>query len=83
MEAVLALAPDQASLPEVAEVAERRFGGAGFGLREAGLVGTPGRIVDRFKEWESLGFGQIVLFTHDRASDATLDLLASKVISEL
>jgi hypothetical protein len=45
---------DQASLPEVAQVAERRF-----------------------------GFGQIVLFTHDRASDATLDLLASKVISEL
>jgi hypothetical protein len=39
-----------------------------LGLREAGLVGTP---------------GQIVLFTHDRASDATLDLLASTVISEL
>ena len=83
VEAVLALAPDQASLPEVAEVAERRFGGPGFGLREAGLVGTPGQIVHRIKEWESRGFGQIVLFTHDRASDATLDLLASKVISEL
>jgi alkanesulfonate monooxygenase SsuD/methylene tetrahydromethanopterin reductase-like flavin-dependent oxidoreductase (luciferase family) len=83
VEAVMALAPDQASLPEVAEVAERRFGGPGFGLREAGLVGTPGQIVDRIKEWESLGFAQIVLFTHDRASDATLDLLASKVISEL
>jgi alkanesulfonate monooxygenase SsuD/methylene tetrahydromethanopterin reductase-like flavin-dependent oxidoreductase (luciferase family) len=83
VEAVMALAPDQASLPEVAEVAERRFGDPGFGLREAGLVGTPGQIVDRIKEWESLGFGQIVLFTHDRASDATLDLLASKVISEL
>jgi alkanesulfonate monooxygenase SsuD/methylene tetrahydromethanopterin reductase-like flavin-dependent oxidoreductase (luciferase family) len=83
VEAVLALAPDQASLPEVAEVAERRFGGPGFGLREAGLVGTPGQIVHRIKEWESLGFGRIVLFTHDRASDATLDLLASKVISEL
>jgi alkanesulfonate monooxygenase SsuD/methylene tetrahydromethanopterin reductase-like flavin-dependent oxidoreductase (luciferase family) len=83
VEAVMALAPDQASLPEVAEVAERRFGGPGFGLREAGLVGTPGQIVHRIKEWESLGFGQIVLFTHDRASDATLDLLASKVISEL
>ena len=83
VEAVMALAPDQASLPEVAEVAERRFGDPGFGLREAGLVGTPGQIVHRIKEWESLGFGQIVLFTHDRASDATLDLLASKVISEL
>ena len=72
VEAVLALAPDQAALPDVAEVAERRFGGPGFGLREAGLVGTPGQIVDRINEWQALGFGQIVLFTHDRASDATL-----------
>jgi alkanesulfonate monooxygenase SsuD/methylene tetrahydromethanopterin reductase-like flavin-dependent oxidoreductase (luciferase family) len=83
VEAVMALAPDQASLPKVAEVAERRFGGPGFGVRDGGLVGTPSQIVDRIKEWESLGFGQIVLFTHDRASDETLDLLASAVISQL
>lgn len=83
VEAVMALAPDQASLAGVREVAERRFGGPGFGLREGGLVGTPNQIVDRIKEWESLGFGQIVLFTHDRASDATLDLLASDVIGNL
>ena len=83
VEAVMALAPDQASLPKVAEVAERRFGGPGFGLREGGLVGTPSQIVDRIKQWEALGFGQIVLFTHDRASDETLDLLASAVISQL
>jgi alkanesulfonate monooxygenase SsuD/methylene tetrahydromethanopterin reductase-like flavin-dependent oxidoreductase (luciferase family) len=83
VEAVMALAPDQASLAAVREVAERRFGGPGFGLREGGLVGTPSQIVDRIKEWESLGFGQIVLFTHDRASDATLDLLASDVIGNL
>ncbi|MDT5107288.1 MAG: hypothetical protein QOI25_4801 [Mycobacterium sp.] len=83
VEAVMALAPDQAALPKVAEVAERRFGGPGFGLRDGGLVGTPSQIVDRIKEWESLGFGQIVLFTHDRASDETLDLLASAVISQL
>jgi alkanesulfonate monooxygenase SsuD/methylene tetrahydromethanopterin reductase-like flavin-dependent oxidoreductase (luciferase family) len=83
VEAVMALAPDQASLAAVREVAERRFGGPGFGLREGGLVGTPNQIVDRIKQWESLGFGQIVLFTHDRASDATLDLLASDVIGNL
>jgi len=83
VEAVMALAPDQASLPKVAEVAERRFGGPGFGLREGGLVGTPSQIVDRIKQWEALGFGQIVLFTHDRASDETLDLLASEVINRL
>jgi alkanesulfonate monooxygenase SsuD/methylene tetrahydromethanopterin reductase-like flavin-dependent oxidoreductase (luciferase family) len=83
VEAVMALAPDDASLPRVREFAEKRFGGPGFGLREGGLVGTAPQIVDRIKEWEALGFRQIVLFTHDRASDETLDLLASTVISAL
>lgn len=83
VEAVMALAPDDAALPKVREFAERRFGGPGFGLREGGLVGTAPQIVDRIKEWEALGFGQVVLFTHDRASDETLDLLASTVISQL
>jgi alkanesulfonate monooxygenase SsuD/methylene tetrahydromethanopterin reductase-like flavin-dependent oxidoreductase (luciferase family) len=83
VEAVMALAPDDASLPKVRELAERRFGAPGFGLREGGLVGTPAQIVDRIKQWEALGFGQIVLFTHDRASDETLDLLASAVIGQL
>ncbi|MDT5248184.1 MAG: hypothetical protein QOJ28_818, partial [Mycobacterium sp.] len=79
----LALAPDDAALPKVRELAEKRFGGPGFGLREGGLVGTAPQIIDRIKQWEALGFGQLVLFTHDRASDQTLDLLASTVISEL
>src|SRR6478752_1648814 len=83
VEAVMALAPDDAALPKVREFAEKRFGGPGFGLREGGLVGTAPQIVDRIKEWQALGFGQVVLFTHDRASDETLDLLASKVISAL
>ncbi len=83
VEAVMALAPDEASLPAVREFAEKRFGGPGFGLREGGLIGTAPRVVERIREWEALGFSQIVLFTHDRASDATLDLLASAVISEL
>jgi len=83
VEAVMALAPDDAALPKVREFAEKRFGGPGFGLREGGLVGTPPQIVDRIKEWQALGFGQVVLFTHDRASDETLELLASKVISAL
>ena len=83
VEAVMALAPDDASLPGVREFAEKRFGGPGFGLREGGLVGTAPQIVDRLAQWEALGFGQVVLFTHDRASDQTLDLLASAVIREL
>jgi alkanesulfonate monooxygenase SsuD/methylene tetrahydromethanopterin reductase-like flavin-dependent oxidoreductase (luciferase family) len=83
VEAVVALAPDDAALPSVRELAEKRFGGPGFGLREGGLVGTATQVVERIKELEALGFGQLVVFTHDRASDQTLELLASKVISAL
>jgi alkanesulfonate monooxygenase SsuD/methylene tetrahydromethanopterin reductase-like flavin-dependent oxidoreductase (luciferase family) len=83
VEAVLALAPDDAALPSVTELAEKRFGDPAFGLREGGLVGTPGRVVERIRDYEALGFRQIVLFTHDRASDQTLDLLASEVLTAL
>jgi alkanesulfonate monooxygenase SsuD/methylene tetrahydromethanopterin reductase-like flavin-dependent oxidoreductase (luciferase family) len=83
IEAVMALAPDDASLPGVRQLAEKRFGLPAFGLNEGGLVGTPQAIVDRLHELHELGFGQIVLFTHDRGSDETLELLASEVIARL
>jgi alkanesulfonate monooxygenase SsuD/methylene tetrahydromethanopterin reductase-like flavin-dependent oxidoreductase (luciferase family) len=83
VEAVMALAPDDASLPKVRETAKRRFGVPGLGLNEGGLIGTPQAIVDRLRELQALGFQQVVLLTHDRASDQTLELLASQVISKL
>jgi alkanesulfonate monooxygenase SsuD/methylene tetrahydromethanopterin reductase-like flavin-dependent oxidoreductase (luciferase family) len=83
VEAVMALAPDDASLPNVRALAEKRFGIPAFGLHEGGLIGTASAIVDRLHELQALGFGQIVLFTHDRGSDETLELLASKVIARL
>jgi alkanesulfonate monooxygenase SsuD/methylene tetrahydromethanopterin reductase-like flavin-dependent oxidoreductase (luciferase family) len=83
VEAVMALAPDDASLPAVRALAEKRFGVPGFGLAEGGLVGTPPAVVDRLHELQALGFGQIVLFTHDRGSDETLGLLASEVMARL
>ena len=83
IEAVMALAADDASLPAVRQLAEKRFGIPAFGLEEGGLIGTPPAIVDRLHELQELGFGQIVLFTHDRGSDETLDLLASEVIARL
>ncbi|HKO33781.1 LLM class flavin-dependent oxidoreductase [Mycobacterium sp. AMU20-3851] len=82
VEAVMALAPDERSLPEVRTFAEKRFGGPGFGLAEGGLIGTAPMIVERLRQWQDLGFGQVVLFTHDRASDRTLEGLASDVIAE-
>jgi alkanesulfonate monooxygenase SsuD/methylene tetrahydromethanopterin reductase-like flavin-dependent oxidoreductase (luciferase family) len=83
IEAVMALAPDDASLPKVREVAEKRFGIPAFGLHEGGLIGTPLAVVDRLAELQGMGFGQIVLFTHDRGSDETLGLLADEVIARL
>jgi alkanesulfonate monooxygenase SsuD/methylene tetrahydromethanopterin reductase-like flavin-dependent oxidoreductase (luciferase family) len=83
VEAVMALAPDAATLPEVRAIAEKRFGAPAFGLHDGGLIGTAPQIVDRIRELEALGFGQIVLFTHDRGSDATLELLATQVIGAL
>jgi alkanesulfonate monooxygenase SsuD/methylene tetrahydromethanopterin reductase-like flavin-dependent oxidoreductase (luciferase family) len=83
VEAVMALAPDDAALPAVRSVAEKRFGAPAFGLEEGGLIGTPSVVVDRLHELHELGFGQIVLFTHDRGSDETLELLASEVIAHL
>ncbi|KGI67753.1 LLM class flavin-dependent oxidoreductase [Mycolicibacterium rufum] len=83
IEAVTALARDDAALPGVRALAEKRFGGPGFGLHEAGLIGTPATVTDRLGELIGLGFGQIVLFTHARCSDETLDLLAGEVIPAL
>ncbi|MBO0677143.1 LLM class flavin-dependent oxidoreductase [Mycolicibacterium sp. S2-37] len=83
VEAVMALAPDDAALPDVRARAEKHFGAPGFGLHDGGLIGTPAAIVDRLLELHALGFGQVVLFTHDRASDRTLDLLAGSVIAAL
>ncbi|CAN5694805.1 hypothetical protein BH10ACT9_BH10ACT9_00570 [soil metagenome] len=80
VEVVMALSPDTAALPAVRELAEKRFGGPGFGLQEGGLIGTPAMVVDRLDQLRALGFRQVVLFTHDRASDDTLELLASEVI---
>lgn len=83
IEAVMALAPDAATLPEVRALAEKRFGVPEFGLHEGGLVGTPAAVVDRLGELVAMGFGQIVLFTHDRCSEQTVQLLASEVIPKL
>jgi alkanesulfonate monooxygenase SsuD/methylene tetrahydromethanopterin reductase-like flavin-dependent oxidoreductase (luciferase family) len=83
VEAVMALAPDDSSLAKVREVAERRFGGPGFGLHDSDLIGTPEIIIDKLHALQELGFQQVVLFTHDRASDETLELLATKVIPEV
>ena len=47
------------------------------------MIGTPSQIVDRLGQLSEMGFGQVVFFTHDRSSDATLELLAGEVLPQL
>jgi alkanesulfonate monooxygenase SsuD/methylene tetrahydromethanopterin reductase-like flavin-dependent oxidoreductase (luciferase family) len=81
IEAVLAIAPDDASLPAVRSLAERRFGSPAFGLHDGGFVGTPPAIVDRVAALRAKGFSHFVFFTFDRASAETLELLATEVMA--
>ncbi|MEX2256484.1 MAG: LLM class flavin-dependent oxidoreductase [Acidimicrobiia bacterium] len=80
LEAVMVLAPDDASLPEVLAKAERRYPGSGFGLHEGGFIGTAPAIVDRIGEYVDQGVASFVFFTWDRASEPTLRRFASDVI---
>lgn len=79
-EAVLALAPDDAAVPDARALAERRFGGAGYGLEAGGYVGTPETIVERVRENVERGITLFVFFTHDRGSRETLELFAERVM---
>jgi alkanesulfonate monooxygenase SsuD/methylene tetrahydromethanopterin reductase-like flavin-dependent oxidoreductase (luciferase family) len=79
-EAVLALAPDEASLSDARALAERRFGGSGFGLEAGGYIGTPEMIVDRIRENVEKGITLFIFFTHDRGSRQTLELFAERVM---
>jgi alkanesulfonate monooxygenase SsuD/methylene tetrahydromethanopterin reductase-like flavin-dependent oxidoreductase (luciferase family) len=81
LEAVMVLAPDDASLPELQAKAERRFAG-GFGLHEGGFLGTAPRIVDRIGEYCELGVTSFVFFTSDRAAEDTLRRFAADVMPE-
>ncbi len=79
-EAVLVLAPDDSSLREELQRAERRYRGPGWGLAEGGYVGTPNAVVDRIAAAREKGISLFIFFTHDRAAPRTLDLIAEHLI---
>lgn len=83
LEAVMVVAPDDDAVAEAMTTAERRFGGPGFGLQAGGYVGTPARVADRILEHRALGFTEFVFFLHDRATPATLELIAGEVLPRL
>jgi alkanesulfonate monooxygenase SsuD/methylene tetrahydromethanopterin reductase-like flavin-dependent oxidoreductase (luciferase family) len=82
LEAVLVIAPDDASLHDARRKAERRFGAPGFGLEEGGFVGTPPAICDRVADLVERGFTHFVFFTHDRGHEDTLALFAEEVMAK-
>ena len=81
-EAVLALAPRADDVPAARALAERRFGGSMWGLRDE-LIGTPDDVLPWLHDAVALGVRQFVFFLHDRVTPATLDLLAREVIAPL
>jgi F420-dependent oxidoreductase-like protein len=80
LEAVMVLAPDEATLAEQLAKAERRFPGSGWGLHEGGYIGTPAAVVDRIGTLAERGVSSFVFFTSDRAAEPTLRLFAAEVM---
>lgn len=83
VEAVLVLVDREERLAEAKAVAERRFGGPGWGLAAGDFVGTPARILDRIEAFRAQGADSFVFFLHDRGDESTLRLLADEVLSRL
>ena len=83
LEAVVVVAPTDEAVSDAMRVAERRFGGPGFGLYEGGLIGTPDVVVERLATYRDLGFTHFVFFLHDRGERATLELIADAVVPRL
>lgn len=80
LEAVLVLVAERRDLEAARALAERRFAGPGWGLAAGGFIGTPDDVVARIAELRAAGVSLFVFFTHDRASEATLRLLAERVL---
>ena len=83
LEAVTVVARDDASLARATAQAEERYGGQQWGLRAAGLVGTPNAVVHRLGELMDFGFTEFVFFPYDRDDPSVLELLASDVLPQL
>ncbi|MBV8951949.1 MAG: LLM class flavin-dependent oxidoreductase [Actinobacteria bacterium] len=79
-EAVLVLAESASELEDAMRLANRRFGGPGWGLTEGGYTGTPDVVVERIRAQVERGITFFVFFTHDRADPATLRRFAEHVM---
>jgi alkanesulfonate monooxygenase SsuD/methylene tetrahydromethanopterin reductase-like flavin-dependent oxidoreductase (luciferase family) len=80
IQAVLVLTETADEVDAALEMAERRYKGPGFGVREGGFIGTPPMVVKRINELRAQGFDDFVFFFADRATDRSLRLFAEEVI---
>jgi hypothetical protein len=79
-EAVLVLVARRDQVSDARALAERRFGGPGWGFAEGGYCGTPDDVLARLAERRRLGVEGVVFFLHDRAEPETVELLAREVV---
>ncbi len=83
LEAVLVTAETDEAVDDALALAERRYGGPGFGLTEAGFIGTPQRIAERIRAFAAEGITLFVFFLHDRGTRRTLELLGEQIVPAL
>ena len=83
LEAVLVLVEKESDLDGARELAEKRFGGPGWGLAEGGFVGTPEQILERIEFYRGRGVDSFVFFLHDRGRSDTLHLLGEQILSRV
>lgn len=83
LEAVLVLVEREEDEPAARELAERRFGGPGFGLHDGEFIGTPERVLERIEHFRSRGVDSFIFFLHDRGQPQTFQLLAERVLPGL
>jgi len=79
-EAVLALVARRSQVEEARALAERRFGGPGWGFAAGGYCGTPDDVVARIRDRARLGVQGFVFFLHDRGAPETIRLLAEEIV---
>lgn len=79
-EAVLVLVADESLLDEAREKALHRYPGPGWGVAEAGYVGTPAMVIERMATAVDKGISTFIFFAHDRGERETLELLAEDVM---
>jgi alkanesulfonate monooxygenase SsuD/methylene tetrahydromethanopterin reductase-like flavin-dependent oxidoreductase (luciferase family) len=79
-QAVLVLAPTQAAVAEATALAERRYGGPGWGLHAGGFIGTPDAVIRAIQRQVERGVDLIIFATWDRAGPETLRLFADEVL---